>query len=99
MSDIFHKDVSFSFVDTIIKTILLTPQHQYQLLTKRVECMAKYFERRDVPSNVWLGVTVESKSVKNRIGVLRGIEAPVHFLSCEPLLEDFDRLILTILIG
>jgi len=92
MSDLFHENVSFSFVDKVIDTIEATPQHRYQLLTKRDKRMAKYFENRKVPGNVWIGVTVEAKSAKDRIDTLRNIPASIRFLSCEPLLEDLGEL-------
>jgi protein gp37 len=50
--------------------------------------MAKYFETRSVPENVWLGVTVEARATTERINTLRNIPASIRFLSCEPLLED-----------
>ncbi|MCR4664139.1 MAG: phage Gp37/Gp68 family protein [Paludibacteraceae bacterium] len=92
MSDIFHKDVPFDFVDKIMTTIEQTPQHSYQILTKRAERMNEYFSSRNIPKNVWLGVTVENADVKSRIDYLRNIPATVCFLSCEPLLEDLGEL-------
>lgn len=95
MSDLFHEDVPFSFIDSVLETIRLTPQHRYQLLTKRAERMAEYFSARLIPENVWLGVTVESASVVHRIDALRNLKASVRFLSCEPLLESLGLLDLT----
>ena len=96
MSDLFHKDVPFDFVDKVMKVIRETPQHRYQLLTKRAERMEEYFRTREVPQNVWLGVTVEVQSSKSRIDSLRIINmSPIKFLSCEPLLEDLGILDLT----
>lgn len=92
MSDLFHKEVPFEFVDKVMNTIRLTPQHRYQLLTKRAERMAEYFLTHDVPENVWLGVTVEAQSSKSRIDCLRVLDAPIRFLSCEPLIEDLGEL-------
>lgn len=92
MSDLFHKDVPFDFVDKVMETIRLTPKHRYQLLTKRAERMAEYFLSHDVPENVWLGVTVEARSSKSRIDCLRVLNAPIRFLSCEPLIEDLGEL-------
>lgn len=92
MSDLFHKDVPFSFIDKVIDIIYCTPQHRYQLLTKRADRMAEYFLTHNVPQNVWLGVTVEAKSSKPRIDSLRVLDAPIRFLSCEPLIEDLGEL-------
>lgn len=95
MSDIFHEDVPFDFVDNMFDVIRKTDQHRYQILTKRAERMAEYFETREIPDNVWLGVTVEAQSSRFRIDYLRNLQASVKFLSCEPLVEDLGELDLT----
>lgn len=92
MSDLFHKEVPFEFIDKVMQTIRETPQHRYQLLTKRAERMADYFHTRETPRNAWLGVTVECKTSKTRIDCLRQLNAPIRFLSCEPLIEDLGEL-------
>lgn len=88
MSDLFHEAMPFEFLDQIFQVIRETPQHQYQILTKREVILKDYFSTRKVPDNVWLGVTVESFATKHRIDVLREIPAKIRFLSMEPLLED-----------
>ena len=93
MSDLFHKDVPFEFIDKVLKVIERTPQHHYQILTKRADRMAEFFSTRGVPANVWLGVTVDVTTSKPRIDALRSIKgSPIRFLSCEPLLEDLGEL-------
>ena len=92
MSDLFHQEVPFEFIDKVMEVITHTPQHRYQILTKRAERMETYFEQHAVPHNVWLGVTVENKDAKYRIDHLRHLKAEVLFLSCEPLLEDLGEL-------
>ena len=92
MSDLFHKDVPFEFIDEVMHTINNTPQHRYQILTKRAERMAEYFATREISQNAWLGVTVEAQTSKSRIDILRNLAAPIRFLSCEPLLEDLGIL-------
>jgi len=47
MSDLFHEAVPFSFIDQVFAVMALTPQHTYQILTKRPERMAEYFSTRD----------------------------------------------------
>lgn len=95
MSDLFHKDVPFEFVDKVFSVIKRTPQHRYQILTKRADRMAEYFGTHTVPANAWLGVTVDVQTSKPRIDALRCIQnAPIRFLSCEPLLEDLGQLVL-----
>ncbi|HEY9200717.1 MAG TPA: phage Gp37/Gp68 family protein [Gammaproteobacteria bacterium] len=93
MSDLFHEGASFAFLDEVFKVISLTPQHTYQILTKRAGRMAKYFSKRIPPKNAWLGVSVEDRKYGlPRIDKLRSIDAHVRFLSVEPLLEDLGRI-------
>lgn len=95
MSDLFHEEVPFAFIDKVMDVIYRTPQHRYQLLTKRADRMADYFLKHNVPQNAWLGVTVEATSSKYRIDCLRKLDAPIRFLSCEPLIEDLGDMDLT----
>jgi len=92
MSDLFHKDVPFGFIDRVFRVIEETPQHNYQILTKRAERLAEYFETRNIPHNAWIGVTVENRETKSRIDYIRHLGATVKFLSCEPLLGDLGEL-------
>lgn len=92
MSDLFHKDVSFEFIDKVFNVIRQTPQHTYQILTKRAERMNEYFKERSIPENAWIGVTVENKNTKYRMDYIRNLSAKVKFISCEPLLEDLGNL-------
>ena len=93
MSDLFHEDIPFSFIDSIFETIQKANWHTFQILTKRAERMAQYFEQKCPPSNAWLGVTVENKKHGlPRIDHLRTIDAKIRFLSMEPLLEDLGIL-------
>jgi protein gp37 len=95
MSDLFHENVTFDFLDRVMQTLEQTPQHNYQILTKRADRMVEYFSTRPVPYNAWLGVSVEDAQAKHRIDYLRTINAGVRFLSCEPLLGDLGELDLT----
>lgn len=96
MSDLFHKSVSFDFLDQVLEVIEKTPQHSYQILTKRAIRMRDYFINREVPKNVWLGVSVENKKHGlPRIDYLREINTRIRFLSVEPLLEDIGKVDLT----
>jgi len=96
MSDLFHEDVPFSYIDQILTVISQTPNHTYQILTKRAERLAEYFTNRAVPNNAWIGVTVENqKQGIPRIDSLRKVNAKIRFLSVEPLLEHLGELNLT----
>jgi protein gp37 len=86
MSDLFHEKMPFDFLDKVFEVIQNTPQHSYQILTKRELILEEYFSTRSVPDNVWLGVTVEWGRTKQRIDYLRKIPAKIRFLSIEPLI-------------
>lgn len=94
MSDLFHEEVTDAFIDQVLDVCRRTPQHTYQVLTKRAERLPKFFERRQVPPNVWLGVSVEDRKYGvPRIAELQKVKsAAVRFLSVEPLLEDVGKL-------
>ncbi len=93
MSDLFHERVPDSYIAQVFETIRATPRHTYQILTKRAARMARFFSRRNIPSNAWLGVSVEDRKYGvPRIDYLRGISATVRFLSVEPLLENVGNL-------
>ena len=92
MSDLFHEKMPFEYLDMIFDVIEQTPQHTYQILTKREKRMAEYLTGKVLPKNVWLGVTVEDSSTKQRIDYLRNINASIKFISMEPLLEDVGEL-------
>jgi protein gp37 len=98
MSDLFHNDIPFGFLDRVFDVIKRTPQHTYQILTKRASRMRKYFVpgERLAPGNAWFGVSVENrKHGVPRIDELREVEASIRFLSVEPLLEDIGDIDLT----
>ena len=96
MSDLFHEDISDNFINQVFETIRATPQHTYQILTKRADRLPKYFAHVKCPRNVWLGVSVEDRSHGvPRIDCLRQVDARVRFLSVEPLLQDIGALDLT----
>jgi len=96
MSDLFHEKVPDDHIDQVFRVIQKTPQHTYQILTKRATRMADYFINRVVPNNAWLGVSVENrKEGVPRINNLKKVPAQIRFLSVEPLLEDVGKLDLT----
>jgi len=93
MSDLFHERVPDAFIDQVFDVMRQTPHHVFQILTKRAERLPHYFAQRTVPTNVWLGVSVENrKHGLPRIDALRQVHAAVRFLSVEPLLEDLGTI-------
>ena len=93
MSDLFHQEIPDVFLDEVFRVIEATPQHTYQILTKRADRLPGYFSIRPCPPNVWLGVSVEDRAYGlPRIDQLRRVNAGVRFLSIEPLLEDLGAI-------
>lgn len=93
MSDLFHEKVPDEYIERVFDVIAQTPQHTYQILTKRAARMARFFRTRKVPRNAWMGVSVEDKKYGvPRIDYLRKVPASIRFLSVEPLLEDVGSL-------
>ena len=93
MSDLFHEEVAFEFIDKVFEVMESFTRHTYQVLTKRAERMLEYAEsrrgRRTWPCNIWMGVSVENQYwADKRIPLLRKVPAAVRFLSCEPLLKQ-----------
>ncbi len=65
------------------------------MLTKRPSRARKLAAQLEWPSNLWLGVSVESADVLHRLEDLRATPAPVKMLFCEPLLGPLEGLDLT----
>jgi protein gp37 len=95
MSDLFHARVPLGFVRDVFAVIADTPQHTYQLLTKRSARLPKVAGQLNWPPNLWVGVSVEHAATMSRIEHLRQVPAAVRFLSCEPLIGPLDGLNLT----
>jgi protein gp37 len=86
MSDLFHETVPAKFVAAVWTSMQATPQHTFQILTKRPDRMAEITASLPVLENVWLGTSVESADYLARIDDLRRVNAAVRFISFEPLL-------------
>jgi len=87
MSDFWHEDVPIQWLDIALDIIEHTP-HTYQILTKRPGNIARKLAdlKRELPRNVWLGVTIGHPQSLPLLKPLRRIEATLKFLSVEPLL-------------
>ena len=90
MSDLFHPEVPVTFVEDVLAVMRRTPQHTYQVLTKRSKRLAALADDADWPPNLWLGVSVESQQYAFRAEHLRTVPAAVRFLSLEPLLGPVE---------
>ena len=94
MSDLFHEEVPFDFVRQVFDAMSESPQHIYQILTKRPARMLEYVEWTEYekwPDHVWAGVSVENQRwADQRIPLLQQVPCAVRFLSCEPLLKPLQ---------
>ncbi len=95
MSDLFHAKVPVEFIQQVFAVMAATPQHTYQVLTKRPRRLRRLAPRLEWPDNLWMGTSVENTDVLDRIDELRAVPAAVRFLSCEPLLGPLPELDLT----
>lgn len=92
MSDLFHPKVPQEFIHRVFEVMADTPQHTYQVLTKRSKRLAALANTFTWPPNVWMGVSVETDRYVFRIDHLREVDAAVRFVSAEPLLGPLMKL-------
>jgi len=71
MSDLFHKDVPFEFIERVFGVMRAASHHLFQILTKRSHRAMDLSERLAWPPNVWMGVSVENADYAYRIDHLR----------------------------
>ena len=95
MSDLFHPQVPIEFIKKVFFVMNDTPQHTYQVLTKRGDRLSEIHHELTWTDNIWMGVSVENEKVIDRIDYLRGTNAKIKFLSCEPLIGPLKQLNLT----
>lgn len=92
MSDLFHAHFPLELIQRVFSVMVETPQHQYQVLTKRPERALRLAPELPWPDNLWMGTSVESMDVAGRVDALRRIPAAVRFISAEPLLGPLEEL-------
>jgi protein gp37 len=92
MSDLFHEDVPLAFIHRVFDTMREAEWHCFQILTKRSERLMQLSSEISWPSNVWMGVSVETQKYTYRIEQLRQTAAHIKFLSLEPLLGPLSNL-------
>ena len=86
MSDLFHQDVEDNFIHKVFQIMNQAHWHEFQILTKRADRLARLSSSLPWSPNIWMGVSVEQKDFLNRIDLLRDTGAAIKFLSLEPLL-------------
>jgi len=94
MSDLFHADVPDAFIRRVWDVMAECPQHHFQVLTKRPDRMAALFAsgKIRVQQNVWIGTSVESSEVAERVRHLVAIERATLFVSFEPLIDEIKEI-------
>lgn len=93
MSDLFHKAVSSEYIQAVFGVMNQSPQHTFQVLTKRPGRVSQLDARLDWTPNIWLGASIESDGWLHRLDRLKATGAHTKFLSLEPLLgplRDLD---------
>ena len=98
MCDVFEDREDLEFPRyRLFDLIFNTPHLDWLLLTKRPENILDLLAGYETPnkehwtrySNIWLGTSVENQEQANlRIPELLKIPAKIHFLSCEPLIDE-----------
>lgn len=91
-SDLFHEQISDADLDAIHNIFSEFPQHQFLVLTKRIERAAAYYKYKKLPKNLWIGTSVESQDFVWRIDYLKRIKnARIRFVSFEPLIDEITN--------
>lgn len=98
MTDMFHREIDPEFVQDVLDRVRKHPEHVWIFLTKRPDNAAEW--RLDWPENVWVGTSVGSgpggkfPSTTHRIEQLRDVDAPLRWVSFEPLIESIGEVAL-----
>ena len=91
MTDTFHESASKQFIDDQFNMMAKYPQHEYIVLTKRINKAFTYFKDKKVPNHIWLGTSIENDASLHRLSKLHKIDAKIRFVSFEPLLDNISK--------
>jgi protein gp37 len=95
MSDLLHLACSDDFIKKAFKVVNDTPQHTYQILTKRHERLEKLPADLVWSDNIWMGVSCGNQYATKRIPSLVQSKAKHKFLSVEPFIQEITEIDLT----
>jgi protein gp37 len=91
MSDLFHDEIPDEYIGEVLNICGQTPQHTYQILTKRADRLPAWEEDLMRLPNVWVGVSVEDQArAQERIVSLLLCGTHTPFVSAEPILGPLD---------
>ena len=88
MSDTFHESIGNGEILKMFDLMEKYNQHQYLILTKRIERAEEFFNKYFVivSDHIWIGTSIESNKQVSRLEALGEIKAKTKFVSFEPLL-------------
>jgi protein gp37 len=91
MADLFGDWVPQAWIEAVLKWgVGNAPQHTFQFLTKNPKRLKDF---NPWPANCWVGTTVTNQAdADERLPWLVQVDAPVRFVSHEPLLSAIDVL-------
>jgi len=94
MSDLFHPEVTVSYIQDVFRVMNENPRHVFQVLTKRTDLLLEYDQKGllNWTENIWMGTSVENEKAMHRIETLSKIKASTKFLSCEPLIGPLPNM-------
>ena len=92
MSDTFHESLSDEQILQVFDTMNKAHWHTFQVLTKRSDRLLELSSKINWTKNIWMGVTVEHTTTRERIEDLRRVGAQTKFLSIEPLIGRVQAL-------
>ena len=92
MGELWGPWVKVAWQYKILASMFKSPQHTFLNLTKNPQGLLDW-ERDTIltepwPSNLWLGVSVDTMASTERLPQLARVKHPNKFVSFEPLLED-----------
>jgi len=97
MGELFGWWVDETWQNRVMWTIRMAPQHTFLLLTKDPATLAAYSGSAyhsnvpPLPSNLWVGASIESRAALQRLSNLQLVNHPNKFISFEPLLGDVTK--------
>jgi len=85
MGDLFGDWVEQKWIDQVLDVVRQADMWNFMFLTKNPERLVKI----DWPKNAWVGTTVDRQfRVEPAVEIFSQFDAPVKYLSCEPMLEE-----------
>lgn len=87
MADLFGKWVPSEWIEAVLDSVAMNPQWNFLFLTKFPQRLSEF----RFPKNAWVGTTVDAQArLKNAEEAFAHVDAPVKWLSLEPLLEPLQ---------